>query len=738
MVQASWRMPSVLRERSARAVGMLLVAIGGMSLPSLARGDEAEWAKSIPKEAAFVWHYGGNGSQRDAFEQTAAFEAYHRTGLVSAFTKLLAVLPWEAMTVEASDDVSKLATKHFADVGSYLYQHGFTLAVCLPEGDRSAWSYQLIVIPDAGKHFASVGAWAEATAAASLAKRAAAFAQEDAKLKKKDGNSEEFDKEKADDDTDEPLEKLLKSAKAKEIADNLGKDESAETVISVLAPIIGFDKFQHLDRTIYCLHSRSGAAKMDWACWQEGRDLIVYWGRPGMQSVIDKASREGSLISSRSWQRAWTELEQPIAETSHVWCDVARLLKRYGPTLDQTLGLSDLFTVQNAETDLGEREPKRQNESAVAKLLKPLGIDGIESVAWRSGYHGRHLVDVIDVVTPQARQGLLALYDQPTVSLDQLPPLPAAPRSFSVQAFDADQTWNQSAKIIADYVAMLPKESRTVFEKVALELSNENAVALRRELFASLGNVLCTWSDSDQELLSLGRFTLAISVKDAPALQKTLDRLFEHIQQQGVELSHTATTRHGCPFYVFAGRSSVMKPCAALCDGWLILGLQPQTVEATVLRAKGRLPRWDGDLAKATGVVVPKSFSILTWSDPRGTVRFAMSLLPWLADVWSANSKEIAPGVDFSSLDIPPAELVTQPLFPSVSITVASPNRIRWTKWSSTPMNESLVMVFQLQGAIGVLSVLSDFGLDFDFLEDIFVENVEVEALDEADPDDDC
>ena len=712
MRRASWRMCSALR---LRAVGMLAFATGWLSLVGLASGADPDWAKFLPKESAFVWHYGGSESQREAFEKTAAFEAYFRSGLMPAFKKFAAELPWEIIKTQMDVETeAELPLQQIIDVYGDLYHRGFTLAVCLPEDNRGSWPYQMMVIPDAGTHAPRIGTWAESAAATSLAKRAAAAAKDDTKTKKKD------DKDKAEEteDDDEPLEKVLKSAKAKQIADNLGEeeDDSAATVTAALAPIIGFDKISHKGRTIYCLHRREGHAKVDWACWQEGRDLMVYFGRPGVELVIDKATNEGSLATTPSWQRAWPELEQPIAETSRVWCDVERLLKRYGST-----------TVVATEPD----------PITVAKLLKHLGVDEIESIAWRWGYHGRHLVDVLDVVTPQPRQGLLALYDQPTVSLDRLPPLPVSVRSFSIQALDVAQTWDQSAKILTGITALLPEELSSAFHSIGTKFGNENAAELRREMFASLGNVLCTWSDTDQELLSLGRFNVAISVKDAAALQKTLDRLFEVIQQQGLEFSHTASTRHGCPFYVFASRTSAIKPCVALCDGWLILGLQPQTVEATVLRSKGRLPRWEGDVAKTTGVEIPKSFSGLTWSDPRSTVRFAMSLLPWLADVWSANAKEFAPGVDFSSLDIPPAELVTQPLFPNVTTTITSPDRIRWTTWSSTQMNDSLVTLFQGYAAITV--VANVWGEDpFEFLVGLLEEAEVEEVVDpEVDADED-
>ena len=711
MVQTSWKMCSVLR---VRTVWIWLLACGWLSAPSLTTGADAEWAKSIPKEAAFVWHYGGGESQREAFEKTAAFEAYFQSGLVPTFKKFAAALPWEIIQNEMAMEVTgDLTLQQVIDVYGFLYQRGFTLAVCFPEDDRGSWPYQLVVIPEAGAHLSSIGTWAESAAAAALAKKAAAV-KDDAELKKTDKKNV---KEKPDDEPDEPVdEKLLKPAKAKEIADNLGEGEASAGVTAALAPIIGFDRIQYKGRTIHRLHCRDGHAKVVWAFWQEGRDLMVYSGRPSVELVIDKVTNaEESLTATRCWQRAWPELEQPIAESSHVWCDVTRLVKHYG------------------STTVIELQPE---PITVAKLLKPLGVDEIESIAWRWGYHGRHLVDVLDVVTPQPRQGLLALYDQPTVTLDHLPPLPVSVRSFSIQALDATQTWDQSAKILTGISTLLPEELSSAFHSIAAKFGNENAAELRRELFASLGNVLCTWSDTDQELLSLGRFNLAISVKDGPALQKTLDRLFEVIQQQGVEFSHTASTRHGCPFYVFASRTSAIKPCVALCDGWLILGPQPQTVEATVLRSKGRLPRWDGDVAKTTGVEIPKSFSGLTWSDPRSTVRFAMSLLPWLADVWSANAKEFAPGVDFSSLDIPPAELVTQPLFPNVTTTITSPDRIRWTTWSSTQMNDSLVTLFQGYAAMTVVANL--WGEEpFEFLVGLLEDEEEVLVEPEDDSDDD-
>ena len=694
MVRSTWR----VRALRMQSVWMLVLASIWLMSANLASGADAEWAKWLPKEAAIVWHYAGSAAQAEAFEKTAAFDAYYRSGLIPAIQNIWVALPWESLKTGTNSDATELTVEQFIGLSSELFRRGFTVSVCFPDGDQEAWPYGLIMIPNAADHGQIVATVAESLAVAAKAKRAAAASKDLPKKKAKNDK-----KAKKRDQADEPKE---------------DGDDDDDPVAPADSDILGFDKFQHNDRTVSCLHVRQGKSKMDWACWQEGRDLMVYFGRPGVKAVIDKAASDGPLTALQSWQRAWPELEQPIAETSHIWCDVTRVIKRYGPMV---------------------LVPKVKPEPlTVAKLLKPLGLDGVESIAWRSGYRGRHLVTVMDAITPQPRTGFLALYDQPTISLDRLPPLPVSMRSFSIQAFDVKHTWNESAKILVEYVSLLSDtdEARKSYQAMAAQLGNEETIELWRELFDSLGNVLCSWNDTDQELLSFGKFNIAISVKDSAALQKGLNRLFELIKEQGIEFEHIASTRHDCPFYVFAGLTSAIKPCAAICDGWLIVGLQPQTVEATLLRAKGRLPRWDADIAKSTGIEPPKSFSALTWSDPRGTVRFVMSLLPWLADLWSANGQEILPTVKFSSLDIPPAELVTQPLFPNLSTTITSPDRLRWTSWSSTPMNDSVRMVFQSYGAATVVAMFFGDVISFDFL-DPFA-NIDLEAAPANDnPDDD-
>jgi hypothetical protein len=72
----------------------------------------------------------------------------------------------------------------------------------------------------------------------------------------------------------------------------------------------------------------------------------------------------------------------------------------------------------------------------------------------------------------------------------------------------------------------------------------------------------------------------------------------------------------------------------------------------------------------------------LSESDPRGTVEFLMSVMPMVGGLISAFS-----GGDFDVTVIPPAQLITEPLFPNVTLYLAEPDAFRIESYDSLPVN---------------------------------------------------
>ena len=72
-----------------------------------------------------------------------------------------------------------------------------------------------------------------------------------------------------------------------------------------------------------------------------------------------------------------------------------------------------------------------------------LGLDGLERIDLQWGFQDAALVTRLRVAAPVPRRGVLALLDQPTFSVNTLPPLPANLTSLFVLSVDLAKTYDQ-------------------------------------------------------------------------------------------------------------------------------------------------------------------------------------------------------------------------------------------------------------------------------------------------------
>src|SRR5262249_39095689 len=156
-------------------------------------------------------------------------------------------------------------------------------------------------------------------------------------------------------------------------------------------------------------------------------------------------------------------------------------------------------------------------------------------------------------------------------------------------------------------------------------------------------------------------------VKDGKKLQAALDQAVKSLLKlAGKEAVLRKRTYHGGPIREGQVRTPgfFFVPTYAIHDGWLAVGLVPQAVQRVVARAGGKLERWhpsDQDRARLEGM--PKSGLGMSYSDPRPTVRFLLSLAPAAGGALKSFAAEVPFEVD----TIPNAQEVTRFLFPSVS-----------------------------------------------------------------------
>lgn len=460
------------------------------------------------------------------------------------------------------------------------------------------------------------------------------------------------------------------------------------------------------------------------ACWTEGDDLVFFFSfessdkHAAVERLLSAAAAD-QLDKQPAWRGVWSE--EPIPTDSfRLWMNLKGLLALG----QQMAGCTD------------ETGPLQQ-------FLAFTGIDQWQTFAFGSGCHGKHLVHQWSLQAKQSPMQVIGWGEQ-TVSLDQLPPLPADVCSFSLQALDWKKAFQRlmelQSQIVADPEPVVSFLHDLGLSGVTLSLVKpENQDALRQQMetaLSALEPMVCIYNDRKQQILPWGIPTLAVKVKDPAVLLAQLEKLgWKRDDRWGCPtfynatepvVGHVAATKSddddadhddqseqaGAIEANIAGnlKASLGTMTIAICDGWLVAGIQPQTVQTFVLRSQGKLPRWSPDrIVAETRAKLPATFARLAYDDPRAGIETLASLAPWLRDgmqtivsamvadtegeinLVAATTGDV-PGavkVDLkrdiaSPLDIPPVELVVAPLFPNISVTTVAGNITRERTYGST------------------------------------------------------
>src|SRR5205807_989585 len=97
----------------------------------------------------------------------------------------------------------------------------------------------------------------------------------------------------------------------------------------------------------------------------------------------------------------------------------------------------------------------------------------------------------------------------------------------------------------------------------------------------------------------------------------------------------------------------------------------PTAIKGFILRQEGEIPAWKADAATAKALAqFPSEFTAIHISDPRPTVKLALSLAPFVLNIANTGLPFVMPAYRPFDLElIPHPEVVTQHLFPNVTVT---------------------------------------------------------------------
>ncbi|HEV8070616.1 MAG TPA: DUF1559 domain-containing protein [Planctomycetaceae bacterium] len=412
------------------------------------------------------------------------------------------------------------------------------------------------------------------------------------------------------------------------------------------------------------------------AWWADGGHLVLVFGEGAVEAALDVADgKSPPIIQSANW-RKYREESSDFQAIAAAWCNVAALHARYGDY------------VMQEKTD---RAPK----FTVGELIDILGGERLVSVGMRCGLKDRAIVTDCVIDAPSPRTGILALADQSPITLAALPPLPKNTTGFGLASFNWSKAYDTILNIARNIADKANNNGSQQVDAVMQRAPEILGFDPKRELVDTLGHVACIYGDTAAGIPGGFGFTIALSVEKPDVLQKTLKTGFEKLQTvfpNGFNVAEEE--RSGRPVWVADMGGLPIHPAAALDKKWLWIGLTPQSIESALLRVDGKLEQWKPSEAEQAALdSVPKEFVGLSLTDPRPLYTAVVSYLPMVAgfinnaaEPGSGKARGRQSGGRMAILaDIPPAEVITRPMFPNVTAVTVDAKGVRLQSRESAP-----------------------------------------------------
>jgi len=310
------------------------------------------------------------------------------------------------------------------------------------------------------------------------------------------------------------------------------------------------------------------------------------------------------------------------------------------------------------------------------QLMDDLGLSGLHSITFQSGFDGPAERAVLELHTPGERKGLLRLLGRKKFKLADVPPLPADVISMRASTLDLGVTYDVLTQAVVSVARLVDANAASFVEGILNQVDDLTGVKIRADLLGSLGDRVIQYDSPGDGPLGLGQVTL-VKVKDAKKLQKALDDLVKAIPNiPGLDIEMKRKPYHGAATHELhvSVPGFIYTPTYTIYKGWIAFSLYPQPVQGYVLRARREVPAWQPSAnVRQTLDKMPEAFVGLSIADPRPRLRLLLSLLPMGASVLNS----FVPQAQFDVSLIPNADAVTSHLFPNVTVTTDDGKKVR-------------------------------------------------------------
>jgi hypothetical protein len=317
-----------------------------------------------------------------------------------------------------------------------------------------------------------------------------------------------------------------------------------------------------------------------------------------------------------------------------------------------------------------------------SKIIDELGIKGLRSMTFVSGFDGPAERSVVDVDASGPRKGLLSLASQKKISLKDLPVLPNDLNGFSASSVNLNKTYDILTKMIVGIAGVAAPDEVDNIKEGIKAFEGAIGVDINSDLFGNFGDVLVSYSSPTDGFLGTGS-VVAIQIKDAKKMEATIDKLLKAIPAiPGGEVTLKKKKYRGGQIMqigISGPQVSTHFATIGLYKNWFVYSSYPMPIKGFILRQEGELPGWKADDSlKEVLAKFPSEFNSIQISDPRPIVQTVLSITPTVLNIVNALGTPFVPGYRPFDLElIPHPQEATRHLFPNVTVSTDDGKRIR-------------------------------------------------------------
>lgn len=413
---------------------------------------------------------------------------------------------------------------------------------------------------------------------------------------------------------------------------------------------------------------------VEFSWWNESGHLVIGLGLDASDQIIATVSGKTDNITKNP---LWTKLRSHEGYTvdSLAWLDSGRLLDQFGD-----------FNLP--PTPSGE-------VLSIRELAELLGFHSIRELTMQAGYKGLQTWQDVRLNADGPLTGLAAVLKQRNLSLSELPPMPKATSGFAAAAFDLGGAIDTVLGTVRSLMQKLEPNAESELDQGLATISEVFGSDIRENLLDGFGDVWCVYADPAALPIPIGFSpVVAVSVKDKATLVGGIARLIELAQQQAGngEVSIRQTSKDGREYFSFSLPGMPVVPTIMVTEKWLIASVTPGSAQSMAQREAGKLPAWKPDKSVTAALAeLPQEYSSITVSDPAPSYQQLLQLAPMGFSLLEQNVlPQIAGGsleMPFGLEDLPAAEMVTEPMFPNVTVGYSTENGIGSTTRQSVPAN---------------------------------------------------